>query len=95
MIKDANEITKEVNEKFDDEFQPLFSRMDEDLEVWEMSPSPVNLTAYHADILSKTKLHGSDLTIVSNELRTTVIMFSLFFLRQICRLWLGWQRRRE
>ena len=54
----------------EEEFQALWTRMDEDLEVWEMSPSPANLTAYHAGILRKTKQHGSDLTIVSNELRT-------------------------
>jgi len=40
------------------------------LEIWEMNPSPTNITAYHSDILSKTKEHETDINIVSNELRT-------------------------
>ena len=69
-MQKASEITTEVKKKFEDEFKPLFKRMDEDLKVWEMDPSPANLTEYHSDILTKTRQHKSDIIIVSNELRT-------------------------
>ncbi len=68
-IKEASAITAEVKKKFND-LEPVFTRMDEDLDVWEMNVSPTNITAYHSDILSKTKQHATDIEIVSNELRT-------------------------
>ncbi len=68
-MKEASEITAEAKKKFDD-FESVFTRMDEDLEVWEMNVSPANITSYHSDILSKTKQHKTDINIVSNELRT-------------------------
>ena len=68
METDASEITAKVKDKEDTEFSSLFSRMDEDLEIWEMSTSPIN--TYDAGIRAKTKAHGSDIDIVSNEPRT-------------------------
>ena len=53
----------------DGEFYPLWTRNDEDFDIWEMNPSPSNMTGYESDIKAKTKHHGSEIDIISNELR--------------------------
>ena len=70
MEKDASAITTWYDEKVKEEFNNLFERMDEDFDVWEMNTSPANITAYESGIRAKTKRHGSDIDVVSNELRT-------------------------
>uniref|UniRef100_A0A6M3XVF3 Uncharacterized protein n=1 Tax=viral metagenome TaxID=1070528 RepID=A0A6M3XVF3_9ZZZZ len=68
-METAKEITAWYKELEDGEFKPLFKQMDEDFDVWEMTPSPANISAYEVDVRNKTKEHGSEIEVVSNELR--------------------------
>ena len=68
MERDASKITNWFADK-EGEFKELWTRMDEDLEVWEMNPSPANMTAYESSVKAKTREHIRDINIISNELR--------------------------
>lgn len=67
MDKNPGDIEKRFKEKEDGEFRELFTRMDEDMERWDMVLSPSNF--YENDIRDKTKWHASNICVVSNELR--------------------------
>ena len=69
MEREASKITAWYDRLAKGEFSALFTRMDEDFDVWEMNPSPSNITAYESGILSKTKKHPSEITVISNDLR--------------------------
>jgi len=68
-MEDASEITKLWSTKEQKEFSPLFTRQDEDYELWDMTPSPSPSTGYESEVRSKTKEHSSGMTVTSNELR--------------------------
>ena len=68
METDASKIIKKVEEKFDREFQDLHKRMDEDYPLWDMTNELV--TDYETSVRFKTKVHGSELEFISNDLRT-------------------------
>ena len=69
METDASKIQTWFGEKESGEFQPLFQRMDEDFDIWEMNPSPSNISAYEQDVKTKTKQHPADIDVVSPDLR--------------------------
>jgi len=61
---DASEITNKVKSKFDD-FTDLHTRMDRDFSTWKLVTSD-----YDIKIDNKTKKHGSNINIISNDPRT-------------------------
>ena len=67
-METPNEITQKVEEQENLQFGDLFTRMDEDFELWNMTQPPV--TAYEAGVQSRSKAHASDIDVVSNDLRT-------------------------
>ena len=69
MEEDASRITRWYDRLAAIEFGSLFTRMDQDFDIWEMNPTPSNITAYEWDIRNKTKHHPSEIVVVSNELR--------------------------
>jgi len=67
-METASEVIQKVGELERRKFDSLFKRMDEDYDLWDMKAPPSN--KYDASIMNKTKAHGSDIEIVSNDLRT-------------------------
>lgn len=68
-LEKAKEIISWFKNLEDGEFETLFKTMDEDFDVWEMTPSPTNISDYDSEVRRKTREHGSEIEVVSNELR--------------------------
>jgi hypothetical protein len=67
MAESAVEIAQKVKDAEDNEFRELFNRMDQDFDLWDMKDTPI--TADDTVVMQKTNWHGSDLNVVSNDLR--------------------------
>jgi len=68
MPKDVTEIVSLVNDKETQEFNGLFTRHDEDYDVWDMTSNP-SRTTYESQVRARTQAHDSDIEIIANDLR--------------------------
>jgi len=66
MENDASKIFQKVKDKRDNEFSPSFDVMDENFAIWAMESGK---TSADSTIYSKTQGHGSEIDIISNDLR--------------------------
>jgi len=69
MLEDAFEITEKVKEAEGD-FGPLYQRMDEDFELWNLKTTSYPTLNYDISTKDLTKMHESDIDVVSNDVRT-------------------------